>query len=86
MKIEPALTAEEWDFERGKRFFEILQNKPEWCHKEAAMYLYDQPFGFTRDDVEELRWLSESHEFSARSELWINNLADRIEALLPPDA
>jgi len=51
-------------------------------HALAALCLHDQPFGFTREDVEFLRdmaseWASEEYEYL--------NLADRIDALLPPE-
>jgi hypothetical protein len=52
----------------------------------AALALYGQPFGFTREDVTKLRAVLESligypsHEWDT-----IESVADRIEALLPPE-
>lgn len=48
---------------------------PEMRHGIAAYALHGQPFGFTWADVDELR-----------SEARFDSLADRIEALLPPNA
>ena len=85
--MKPALTAEEWEFEIGKRFFEILQADPEWCHRNAAMYLDDQPFGFTREDVSLLQEIA-GNEMGCTDDdtLWkpLFDLTTRIEALLPP--
>jgi hypothetical protein len=47
-------------------------------HAMAALCLHDQPFGFTREDVWELRYLQFHHKE-------LQDLADRIEALLPPE-
>lgn len=50
-KIKPALTAEEWErLLRGDIAF--ASGNPD--HAGAAVRLYDQPFGFTREDVEAL--------------------------------
>jgi len=46
-------------------------------HATAAILLHDQPFGFTREDVEYLRAGCMGH--------YNNDLANRIEALLPPE-
>lgn len=43
---------------------------------------YVVEFGFTREDV---RLLRESIEWGSPHEQALNNLADRIEALLPPE-
>ena len=62
-------------------------------HGLAALCLHDQDFGFTRLDVTSLRWeaegtydrslpLSNDLNVSARFKF---DLADRIEALLPPE-
>lgn len=45
----------------------------------AALALFDQPAGFTWEDVDRLRALPESADSPA-----LANLADRIAALLPP--
>lgn len=51
----------------------------------AALALYDQPFGFTREDVEELRRVTKATEWSDGGSWDFSDLADRIEALLPPE-
>ena len=67
-------------------------------HALAALCLHEQPFGFTREDVEVLRVAAPQHgEGCSATDLWpgpcdcgieeglLNSMADRIEALLPPD-
>ena len=52
-------------------------------HAIAALALHGQPFGFTREDISELyKWakLDGDHPFGK-----LDNLAARIEALLPPE-
>jgi len=91
--MKPALTKEEWKTflryckraDAGKReggwqkigfmapFF------PHEPHKLAALCLHNQPFGFTREDVKLLR------AFANLCTSDFRNLADRIEALLPPE-
>lgn len=53
----------------------VCVNPPD-MHAIAALALYGQPFGFTRKDVKALRHLG-----------WpaYEGIADRIEALLPPE-
>ena len=105
-EIQPALTAEEWAngcTEKGYTFTRVgvdvwfgppsntdplvlVQN----LHAMAVVYLLDQPFGFTREDVEELRGRGDEADvgMDPRKELgWgkLHSLADRIEALLPPE-
>lgn len=85
--IKPALTAEEWEpIVQRRRDFGI----PEIIHRNAAIALYGQPFGFTREDVKLVRDVEAvndsdmyalSDEYLAR----YRDLADRIEALLPPE-
>lgn len=57
--------------------------------KAAALALHNQPFGFTREDVNWLRTITEYTEYSTHmDEEQIKRtefLADRIEALLPPE-
>lgn len=97
-KIKPALTDKEWavkgtgNADVGDDGVLILLSdcggfpyaediRPD-RHALAALCLYEQPFGFTREDVDALRRLAERyHGFEGAS-----NLADRIEALLPPRA
>ena len=50
-------------------------------HGVAATLLYGQPFGFTRKDVRFLRTMVSIY----RSAPQLESLADRIEALLPPE-
>lgn len=62
-------------------------------HALAALALYGQPFGFTREDVEKLRAmpdavLDESYQGSYASiddGAWFRSLIARIAALLPPE-
>jgi hypothetical protein len=52
----------------------------------AALCLHEQPFGFTRWDVIALRAMQDRINFEAldRGIPSVKDLADRIEALLPP--
>ncbi len=54
---------------------------PEARHALAALSLYGQPFGFTREDVNLLRYAAGV----CIADRELNGLADRIEALLPPE-
>jgi hypothetical protein len=97
--MKPAMTRQEWR--------RVLMGAPpaplrnirrsvhtrhgNWEYAQAALYLYNQEFGFTREDVDELRFLAADcysnslpTDNTSCCEL-IDNLADRIEALLPPD-
>ena len=60
----------------------------EFCHALAALALQGQYFGFTWEDVEELRALSETvrkvEGATPKHWVWMETLADRIAALLPP--
>lgn len=89
-KIEPALTAEEWELWETQRRI-LVQSGTQityaWGQKGhlnaqqiAALALHGQPFGFTRADVRFLREVAFSLKESDAS-----NLAARIEALLPPE-
>lgn len=81
---KPALTAEEWARKPNTMDFHPLFDQ----HKIAAVALYGQPFGFTRRDVEILRRcetiLLDWEERDDEAEKHVQELADRIEALLPP--
>lgn len=58
-------------------------------HKLAALCLYQQPFGFTREDVRMVTVMAEDCErvgiYPDSTAFW-RSLADRIAALLPPEA
>lgn len=56
-------------------------------HKLAALCLHGQPFGFTREDVAVLREFRQAsvYEVSDDEKDACDDLADRIEALLPPE-
>lgn len=99
MSIEPALTAEEWPeavhYQLVNRAFHpngvpvLAWNR----HKTAARCLYGQPFGFTRSDVENHRMMADhadakgaiTHAAARITADWHRSMADRIEALLPPE-
>jgi hypothetical protein len=51
----------------------------------AALALADQPFGFTRDDVTAVRQAAATTPDGAAAAA-LGDLADRLEALLPPPA
>jgi hypothetical protein len=92
-EIRPAVTNEEW------RVGYLMRNAvgaawgdgnlcigedtatPEIAHAVAAVCLHGQPFGFTREDVRELRAMS----VNGFTYFGLNSIADRIEALLPPE-
>jgi len=87
MSVQPALTAKEWVafLPRDARRSAMGADDPAERHALAARALYGQPFGFTREDVWVLRGaaLKERPYMTRYAEL--NDLADRIEALLPPE-
>lgn len=63
---------------------------PALRHALAALCLYGQPFGFTREDVEGLSRRAEneedvSHMMGGRGASSLRSLATRIAALLPPE-
>lgn len=93
--MKPALTAEEW--RKALRGGDIGWNAEQDIVVEsvrrlasnlrpavAALALYGQTFGFTREDVTQLRFLAATDGWEAFREFAIG-LADRIEALLPPE-
>ncbi len=90
--MKPALTAEEWAalnpnwFQEG-RFSGDNYMTYDQRHEMAAKCLQYMPFGFTRDDVRELRETAESSvpSFSVDERNAVLSIADRIEALLPPE-
>ena len=85
-KIEPAVTPEEWkEFRAGE-----LHTTRLGFHATAALSLHGKPFGFTWEDVDNLRgafgvrrWRGAGRGDDARF-LWMLELADRIASLLPP--
>lgn len=94
---DPALTAEDWatypNFDNS--WYSDEGRAPLYYptrHGIAAANLHGQPFGFTREDVECLRELAkhynddaDNYETTGPAAVWLSALADRIEALLPPD-
>ena len=91
-EVKPALMAEEWDMIQQmdvvicarlpRRDLLIdLPEEPAARHATAAVALHGQPFGFTWEDVDGLRMVAQSHEAFGSA---IEDVADRIAALLPP--
>lgn len=81
--MKPALTAEEW----GNVDLPVADT-PESRHATAALCLHGQPFGFTREDVIMLRAARLRLDGEEQEDAWdksLDSLADRIEALLPPE-
>lgn len=97
--MKPALTAKEWTEKRyetqallGEATVQVDEEDDVYIsptamgaffratdrHALAALLLYGQPFGFSREDVKHLRDRGSNCE-------WCISLADRIEALLPPE-
>jgi hypothetical protein len=86
-----------WPVADGARRLEIEEDKvevhldpdeytaiPQWgLHAVAALCLHGQPFGFTWDDVAMLR--EEGSVGYPETGRKLRDLADRIEALLPPE-
>lgn len=80
--IKPALTAEQWSKKLAGNT-EPLGAITE--HGVAALCLYGQPFGFTREDVHVLGLVvGAAKEADSEYGQVLQSLADRIEALLPP--
>ena len=64
-------------------------NIQERRHALAALALHGQPFGFTRDDVEHVRLVAgqcDALRLGPSHASVLRDLADRIAALLPPEA
>src|SRR5690606_30074156 len=70
---------EEHEYTSSGRKVEYASLYGQELHALAALALYGQRFGFTHEDVRSLRDLAEE---LVRDDL--HDLADRIEALLPP--
>lgn len=112
--IKPALSPEEWvtldvardagtNFERDEHGGTVFMDgwcRPPHTHALAALALYGQPFGFTREMVDALRAIccdasimhsdrcvgvGEYDEAAAKLAL-AESAVDRIAALLPPEA
>ncbi len=97
--VKPALTAEEWVGYRGRSLIVhggVYSVEQETAHRNAAVCLKDQPFGFTRERLaaheEVIAWAEAFYRrHFPQSEEAGGKLADakadlaRIEALLPPE-
>jgi len=99
--MKPALTVEEWKDVLGTGW-EGWMLKYLSYHGAAAKLLHEQPFGFTREMGNIVRWAAEIASSMSREphkdadpKRWKRNfqdhmvllreVADRIEALLPPE-
>lgn len=59
-EIKPALTPEEWaDI---PDMYSICVEWDGYEHMIAAVALHNQPFGFTREDVDRMKWLESGEE------------------------
>lgn len=102
--IKPALTAEEWETHfasSGDIAVEIANAADQGqFHVVAALALYGQKFGFTREHARALREIADEQESRLKNPHWgmtddrsraryqiiqTREAADRIEALLPPE-
>lgn len=101
-KIKPAMPPEEWKAQLNRssedRRRVLLHAKDEadadgylTIHGLAALALHGQPFGFTWEDVDALRWAagfavgtSVTTDYTREKSARLSYLADRIAALLPP--
>ena len=95
---KPALKRQDWDSQgiltrmgAAKLNGECLStDEMSYCGEErhalAALALHGQPFGFTWDDVDDLREIAPGfhHRGDGQVERALLDLADRIAALLPP--
>lgn len=92
-QIKPALSATEWaSWRRGVMNSDLLEFSAEDIggneyrrHAVAALALYGQSYGFTQDDVQLLRGIAAGHELIMGRWPRAADLADRIQALLPPE-
>lgn len=77
--------AREWHFDPEQRANEFDTPEPNY-HAIAAICLKDQPFGFTQEDVELLRFLADEAARYRNDDEGDegHDLADKIAALLPP--
>lgn len=58
----------------------VMANGPQ-RHILAALCLYNQPYGFARDDLVMLETIYED-----RGDAWLLSIMNRIKALLPPES
>ena len=91
--VTPALSAEKWS-ERMRvvpqgetvrdvdSLFQFTTTQEQ--HRIAAIALYEQHFGFTREQLGVLRLLAEDKELRGEWRQALRAVADRIAALLPP--
>ncbi len=99
-EIKPALTEQEWKrFPSWGHSAEPKPGEEPLYHRTrhgiAAANLHEQPFGFTREDVTLLRKLwdyawersvhAQEKSGALAERLALDQIADRIEALLPPE-
>jgi len=95
--MKPAMTREEWDtalrrMENHDRL-DVVWYESKSHHSCAALCLHNQPFGFTREDVDALDLLSQAKYIvltwrgkeAFMDPKSILSIKDRIEALLPPE-
>lgn len=95
--MKPALTAVEWGQALAGNapwMYRADNDTPEEYHAAGALYLYGQPFGFTREDAEAVRlciricdvWITREDTLALwqQNRPYVLSIADRIEALLPP--
>lgn len=97
-RISPALTPEEWAGVQTGTVGIVGTPNAQANHQLAALCLYGQPFGFTREDVRALQfegndllaWAGDAETDEERQRMnrhgfQLLNVADRIAALLPPE-
>lgn len=87
--VRPALSPEEWAGVVAGTVGIVGTPNPAANHQVAAVALHGQPFGFTREDVNRLRqmgWALGEGDYQGIPIAWFGKLADRIAALLPPEA
>jgi hypothetical protein len=89
-RIEPALTAEEWEKALATPFDGKLPRYATGAdrHALAAVLLYGQPFGFTQRDFDVIAEVCE--KLMVKPQFWLPDSAEiglvarKIAALLPP--
>lgn len=83
--MKPALTPEQWADFRARGNDDSYEWPLDNDHATAALCLYGQPFGFTREDLTCLRYVMASLDHHGIPQPCLESLADRIAALLPPE-